>query len=344
MEDKIWDYMIKRLTGNETDQSKEFLDSWLAEDKDHHIKFEETKAIWELSSLLKPVEKDISFTAVKERITSALTNNTANEYVRPAKPLRWYAYRIAASLSGVFLAVTFFGQYNKQKVTEQVQWISEIAAAGKTNHFLLPDSSEIWLNSGSKLSYPNKFNDNKVRMVKLTGEAYFKVKHDQTHPFIVHSGKLTTTVYGTSFSIRAYQNEPATSVAVNSGKVGVSGAGIQKDGGPILLLPNDKLIYNMLSKTFAKVRIHKEDVDAWTNGDLIFDETPLPEVFATLSRSFNVKILADTASYESCTLSARFKNKSLEVILKTLKLSMNINSTQINGTIFIKGGTVCNKN
>ena len=349
MKDKIWDYTMKRLTGDETDQSRILLDQWLAEDKNHVTQFEEAKAIWELSSLLPPVENDISFTAVKAAITSAPIENlpveeVSAENVQPARQLSWYAYRVAASLIGIWLGVTFYTQYVKQQANDQVQWISKTAAAGQTNHFLLPDSSEIWLNAGSKIFYSNKFNDSKVRMVKLSGEAYFKVKHDQHHPFVVHSGSLATTVYGTSFSIRAYQNEPAASVAVNSGKVGVTSTGKTNNGAAIMLLPNDKLIYNTHSKTFAKVNISNNDVDAWTTGELIFDETPLPEVFATLSRKFNVTINADPAKYKSCTLSARFRAQSLQAILKTLKLSMNINSTPINGIIYIKGGTVCNKN
>lgn len=339
MEDKIWDCIIKRLTGTETTMSKKLLDTWLSEDGQHSLKYEETKALWELSNLLAPVEDDISFTAIKERITDELP-----KAVKPSKKNSWYAYGIAASLIGALLGITFYTYFAAPKESTAVHWLSQTAAQGKTKHFILPDSSEIWLNSGSKIWYANQFNTLKVRSVKLTGEAYFKVKHIEAHPFVVHSGKLVTTVYGTSFSIRAYLSEPNASVAVNSGKVGVASLAIDQGKNPVMLLPSDKLVYNKQAKSFVKAKISNGDVNAWTKGELIFEETPLNEVFATLSRKFNITIKADTTKYKDCRLSARFDNKPLEVILKTLQLAMNINSSKVNETIYIKGGTVCSKN
>lgn len=339
MEDKIWECIIKRLTETETSQSKNLLDTWLSEDETHILEYEEARSIWELTGLITPVEHDISFTAIKDRIIAVPLVK-----VKPVKQKSWYTYRIAASLVGIFLGITFYTYFSASKEKTAVHWLSKTADQGQTLHFFLPDSSEIWLNSGSKIWYTTEFNTRAIRKIKLSGEAYFEVKHDQAHPFVVQSEKVTTTVYGTSFSIRAYHNEPNTSVAVNSGKVGVTSTSIQEGKNPIFLLPSDKLVYNKLAKSFAKTTISNTDVNAWTKGELIFEQTPILEVFKTLSRKFNIKITADTIKYQDCRLSARFDNKPLKSILKTLELAMNINSTQINGTIYIKGGSVCNKN
>ncbi len=204
----------------------------------------------------------------------------------------------------------------------------------------MPDGSKIWLNADSEIRFLKSFSQEKTRSVILNGEAYFDVSHDAAHPFVVKSAELTTTVYGTSFNVRAYSNEEETSVTVNSGKVGVISG---KDGGKArMLLPQDKLTYG--DGKFTKTTV-LADADGWTRGDLMFDQTPLNEVFETISRKYNVKIeKAKTLRYQDCRLTARFRNQSLAAVLKTLKLAMNINSKQTGTTIYLEGGAVCSSN
>src|SRR5690606_27213140 len=78
---------------------------------------------------------------------------------------------------------------------------------GQSSKILLIDGTEIWLNSGSSLTYPAAFSD-KERRVKLTGEGYFEVAHDATKPFYVETdeGPLIR-VLGTSFNVSAYKGE-----------------------------------------------------------------------------------------------------------------------------------------
>ena len=85
----------------------------------------------------------------------------------------------------------------------------------------------------------------------------------------------------------------------------------------------------------------RNEVNSWINGVLIFDQTPIDEVFATLSRKFGVQINTEKLHTKNCTLTAQFKNNSLPKVLETLKLVMNIQSKQINQTIFLEGGNTC---
>ena len=88
-------------------------------------------------------------------------------------------------------------------------------------YILLPDSTQVWLNAGSTLDYPEHF-DETTREVTLTGEAYFDVKHAAEHPFIIHTGQIQTTVLGTAFNINAYTDRSNIQVSVSRGKVKVS--------------------------------------------------------------------------------------------------------------------------
>lgn len=331
--------MMKRLAGNETEDSRSWLDQWLNEDAAHSKKYEEVKYLWELSAAIPPEEDNLSFDTIKDKINGdipeALPITTRSGFTR---------YAIAASLIGALLVTAFYGyqQYTKQHTAET--WLLKTAAAGKMLQFTLPDSTKIWLNGGSRLWYSSKYSTSKLRKVKLDGEAYFDVTHDQAHPFVVQSTQLLTTVYGTSFTVSAYANEGSSSVSVNSGKVGVNSTDTLTKSSPIFLLAEDKLVYNHQKKSFSKSTIHKQDVDAWINGDLIFEQTPLTTVFATLERRFGIQIKTAPSAYEGCKLTARFQNKSLDAILKTLKTAMNIHSKQTDQIIYLEGGDACSNN
>jgi len=330
MEDILWNFIIKRLTDSETDESKLRLDSWLAEDASHIKKYEEAKVIWNLTGQLKASAPKIQF----NELLAQQQHAPDKKVVRLSA---FWKYSIAASLILLILVAALFRSNITITEQEQVQaWVVKKADHGQITLVNMPDSSKIWLNSGTHIRFAKQFNKAKTRLIILTGEAYFDVHHDPSHPFVVKSTQLTTTVYGTSFNVRAYSNEEESSVIVNSGKVGV--IPMLKNAGATMLLPQDRLVY-------AKGKLLKSITDAaangWLKGDIVFDQTPLPEVFSTISRKFNVTIKADASYYRYCKLTAKFSNKPLSAILKALKMSMNIRSIQKGTTIYLEGGTAC---
>lgn len=330
MEEKIWNCIVKRLNGTETPESKAVLDVWLAENEANRKKYMEAKSIWELSTTIDQEEPALSFRLFSAQLEPKIE-------LIPKKPKLFWKYGIAATITAVLLISGWYHvNYNGAK--DQINWIVKRAEAGQVIKVSLPDRSTVWLNSDSEISFASEFNEQPSRLVKLSGEAYFEVKHNQKHPFVVKSNHLTTTVYGTSFSVSAYRNELRSSVAVNSGKVGVAATDKRHLSSSIMLLPNDQLIFNSKSKRFSKSNIAKGDVNAWTKRELVFEQTPLQEVVNTLSRTYKVTINTSQITGANCRLTARFKNQPLPIILKVLKLSLHIQSTQVKQTIYLKGG------
>src|SRR6202000_336004 len=90
---------------------------------------------------------------------------------------------------------------------------------GQRSVVRLSDSTIVYLGPDSKINFPGRFNG-KTRELNLEGEAFFQVKKDHQHPFIIHTGDVSTTVLGTSFKITAFKGEPLT-VSVATGKVRV---------------------------------------------------------------------------------------------------------------------------
>ncbi|PTS99968.1 anti-sigma factor [Pedobacter sp. HMWF019] len=170
----------------------------------------------------------------------------------------------------------------------------------------LPDGSSVQLNNDSKLEYPDSFEGQQNREVTLTGEAYFDVKHNSSQPFIIHTGKIKTTVLGTAFNIKAYQSGSAVTVTVTRGRVKV------EDDQKVLaiLTPNQQLAWNTQTQIPAKVKVDAEQVVEWKKQDLIMDDVSLEDAAKLIEERYSVKVHFNSDKVKSCKFTAAFLNRN----------------------------------
>ena len=331
MEDRIWNNIIKRLTGVETAESRLFLDQWLNQSEENIKLYEEAEQLWQWTGLLPAVKID----AEEKRLTHPAVDQIKR---RPLKGI--IKYGIAASLAVVTSLSVYYLSKSRSEIAEtEAVYTVHKALNGKVMKVTLPDSSTIWLNAGSEVSYPKDFHAQKTRAVQLNGEAFFEVTHNKKQPFVVESGKLKTIVYGTSFNVSSYQDSRQSSVSVKTGKVGVL---LREDSlsKPTMLLPGNRLVYHRDNGKLETMDIYAGEVANWVNGDLIFDQATPKEVFATLERKFDVEF-SFNADFDGCKLTAKFPNQSLKQILKALSASLHIKVNEQGKTIEIIGGQPC---
>ncbi|MHB1177447.1 MAG: FecR family protein [Daejeonella sp.] len=199
-------------------------------------------------------------------------------------------------------------------------------ASGIRKLLVLDDGTRLWLNSGSSLKYPSRFKGKK-REVYLQGEAYFEVAHNAEIPFIVHAGKLSTLVLGTTFNIRAYKDDPDVKVTLFTGKVEVIQEINHKESNKLILLPKQEAIYRKDAGSLLKTTVNNSIIDhqsAWKDGKLIFDETPVSEVLKRLSLAYDVKFILANEKINGCTITGSFNvNQNIEEILKSISISMD---------------------
>lgn len=157
---------------------------------------------------------------------------------------------------------------------------------GKTAKLLLPDGTKVWLSACSRLIFPQKFMENAPREVRLIGEAYFEVTHDEARPFIVHSGNISTTVLGTTFNIRCFEGEQPC-VTLASGKVKVTSMGKH---GEVTLIPGQQAVFKMNS-TFNVEEADLEGVLSWKNGGFYFENQTLREALTEIGRWYNYNVI-----------------------------------------------------
>lgn len=150
-------------------------------------------------------------------------------------------------------------------------------------HIVLSDGTEVWLNAGSQLDYPGQF-EGEERRVKLSGEAYFKVKHDAVHPFIVEAAGQEVIVHGTEFNIEAYPDERVASTTLVNGSVTVVSPG---KAAPAKLRPGEQAVLNTQSQALKVKSVNTSTATSWREGRFIFDNRTLEDIVRELSRWYD---------------------------------------------------------
>lgn len=236
---------------------------------------------------------------------------------------------VAACFIGILLissALSFW--YIQNAGISKPQFVTVQANAGMRTHFNLPDGTIAYLNSGSTLTYPLPY-DKKERKVSLTGEAYFKVVHNEKQPFVVSvaNDRMRVNVLGTEFNLQSYKNERAVETTLVSGSVRIE---MVKNGNVVSnvkLKPSEKAVYDIASGRVSIASVNPEYDTAWKDGRLMFKDMPLPEVLKKLAYFYNVKFEVKDPVINSYCFTGTFENKQLSQVLDYLKISSRIDYT-----------------
>lgn len=197
----------------------------------------------------------------------------------------------------------------------------------------LSDGSTVYLNGGSALGIHRQFSEN--RIIQLEGEAFFDVKPDSIHPFVVHTDGLETKVLGTSFSIRAFAGE-SQYIAVKSGKVSVKD--VSETTRHQELHVNEALEV-AASQGFGRVRrINPEEAFAWVEGTIIFKQQPIKEVFYALQRWYGLEHMDIQAVNGRCRITGTYSQMSLKEILESITYATGINYELTGKKLIAKDG------
>ena len=191
-----------------------------------------------------------------------------------------------------------------------------ITTTGGFYTLVLSDGTRVWLNSESELEYPVLFGKGK-RVVKLTGEAFFEVTKDASRPFIVETNDIRTRVLGTSFNIKAYQNEPAIATTLFTGKVEV--ALLTDTLRRVVLVPGKQADLNLQTNHLSVGEVNLEHVIAWKEGMFMFNKENIEVVTRQIERWYGVKFIYEAGCHKYYTFNGYLsKDESLKTILDAL--------------------------
>lgn len=196
----------------------------------------------------------------------------------------------------------------------------------------LPDGSTVVLQANSTIDFPKHFNS-KTRELSLVGEAYFDIKHNPQKPFIIHTGKVKTTVLGTAFDIKAWPDQKNVIVSVTRGKVRV-----ENDKKILAILTiNQQLKYDLLDAEFKQQNVNAvEIVTNWTKKEMNFNGATLESIAQTLSKRYGKNISIENSELSKTQVVTSFGGtESLENILEVLCTINSDTQYQVNGNSIV---------
>ena len=325
------DKVIYKYLNNKANlQEKKLLLKWLNESRENKIKFSRIKQLHSFA-LLTDEEADSS------PDLSFLTDYIAKEERRD----RIFRLALKCSVAAVIATVIFIlgvktGTDREKPLNiiadgiVQMEYSTPYGVKGK---IVLPDSSVVWLNSGSKIGFPSKFTGSS-RNVTFNGEAYFDVKKDSLFPMRINtSHNFNVVVTGTSFNLHSYREDPFFSLYLSKGRVNIQ----DKKGNVIHMLKEDESIEYNFRANEIKTRTATEpsSIVGWKNGWLIFDEEELKSVFRKMERWYGISFKICNNFNLNNKLTAKFREESASQVLDLMKKISLIDYSIKDSVVFI---------
>ena len=215
----------------------------------------------------------------------------------------------------------------------------EMANDNKNNELIIPkggeyqvvlaDGTKVWLNSASRLIYPQSFMG-KERRVVLSGEAFFDVTHDAERPFVVETSRMNVKVLGTRFNVNDYDDNEEVSTTLVNGSVEI----VSGDQQAFRLVPGEQAYgkENELEKREVNVRLYT----SWIDGKFLFNNTELEEIAKQISRWNDVEIFFSSESVKKVRFTgAIVKFKPLEDLVRMIESTSQVRFSVKGRTIVI---------
>lgn len=217
--------------------------------------------------------------------------------------------------------------YENNNDNENLSYNTLKVPYGKRFAVLLSDGTKVTLNAGTSLKYPVKFLKGQNRQVFIeTGEAYFEVAKDETHPFVVNSNQLNVRVLGTKFNVSAYPEDASVSTVLVEGSVSLYSSEFEYDANKATYLkPGFKADWNKDAQT---TNIQKADIElytAWIDGKIILKHMKFSSIIKKLERHYNVEIYNNDEAFDEELITATFDTETIEEVLEVINEIHTIN-------------------
>lgn len=321
----IDDLIGKVLAGEAAAHEKQQVEEWLRASESNRKYFDQVKTIFDKAAsntLQQQFDTDIAWANVKRKL-----NEKEGRGFKINHFPYWSTLKIAASL--LILISVGIGAY--QYLTPEIETVAVVSDA-TTIQDTLPDGSTAFLNKRSELSYeynPRK----KTRKIKLKGEAYFDVKHEEEKPFIIETEEVLIKDLGTTFNVKAYPESNNVEVIVESGEVQIY---TLSDSG-ITLKAGEKGFYDKTLKSFSKIEKIDTNGLAYKTKVFSFNNTDLQSVVEMLNAIYDSRITLANKSLNSCHVTVNFNNDNLDLVVEILAETLNLKVTRSKDEIILDG-------
>ncbi|PIB35796.1 hypothetical protein BFP72_10515 [Reichenbachiella sp. 5M10] len=325
MQDHHWQLIAKQLKGELTPSEQDEWQEWLDENETHQTQYEQAKTLWQE----KNEDSHLSDAQFLQRIQSdpALAwQGIMSQIDTPQRQRTSYAwiYRVAA----VVALALGLGWASLHYTTDLLSDQTRIQTSDGTDSTYLPDSTRVWLNKHSTITYGDFKGE--TREVTLDGEAFFEVTRDEHKPFIVTTNHAKIQVLGTSFNINSRGARTDESLTVASGKVAYSP--LEEPQHRIELIQNEHAILNPHTGAPIKQKMDRNFL-AWKSGILRFENDALSHVQDVLSHYYGMTIHIPDPVIRDKRLTATFKQMTVDESIQVICNLYGLQKTQQDNTI-----------
>ncbi len=320
-QDHIYKLLVKHLNDDITEDEKELLDKEFESDNNLRSGFLSLFSFWKNYF---PKQKDhniIEKTEKKLGVTYRAGSGIKN----------WKSLQVAASI--LLILSLSFSAFQLFKPKQQLALNEYECGPGEVKEVTLSDGTKVWLNSSSLLIASEPFIGNK-REIKLFGQAYFEVAHNEEQPFEVQTRNLRTQVLGTHFNVVAYPTDEVHEISLYEGKVQIQAE--SKANKNYILKPGDRAYFTLNTGNIKVVHTDLGKEAQWRDGILRFYDEDLFSITKKLERKFHSRIFIADSIVGNLKFSAEFEEESLERIIKVLSEAHAFSYKFTNNGIFIQ--------
>ncbi len=318
------DLIAKVLSGDANKAEIALVEAWKNESVDNNEYFELSKKLFSAINDVK-IEYNVNTAAAWNKLDERISGEAK------VIPLfkRAALMRVAASLL-LLVALCFLIKFIiHPKEVQPIQY----AASNKTVLDTLPDGSKVFINKNSEISYVA---DKNARRVKLKGEAFFEVVHNEKQPFEIVINDVVIKDIGTAFNVKALPGTNTIEVVVESGEVQFY---TTTDSG-LNLTKGQKAIYNITTKQFVKgVLEPAENVASYRSRIFSFSDTPLGEVIKQINNVYDVNIDLDNEQLANKELSVEFNNEPIDVVISIIAETLDLEIEKRDSSVILKSKT-----
>ncbi len=326
-----YELLARFFSGETAPDEQARIKEWIRESPENEHEFHQLRTVWldtgniRSTSTKLTIDIDAAWKSLDQK----------SQFTRPKKASSYKWLRIAAIglvlIGSVWLVNNLMQNDPQEKAkSDQTEVKAEMLAETGPSSVSLSDGSQVDLNEGSTLSFPKSFSGDE-RLVELEGQAFFDIARDTTKPFIITTEGGNVQVLGTSFMVSAWPNEDEVVVTVRTGKVK-----LYKEKAEVFLT---KGMTGVISKSEGTVSIGHAapDESYWQNRTLRFESTQIKDVVATLNKVFKANISVENEALNACTLTAEFKDETLENILLIIESTFDFKVKRRKHNIIING-------
>ncbi len=320
--------LFKYISGQATQKEINVVRDWSSESEKRKRELSELKNIWILASLDNTVDEQKKKSEIR-KIMARIHKLNIKDRKKKVKTY-WLKYAaLALFLIGLSGSIGYFISSFKRDSISAKSYTEITTPNGERSNVVLPDGSRVNLNACSVLKFTPSFISQK-REVILQGEAFFRVKHDDSHPFVVKTDNLKIEVLGTSFNVSNYPQDSLITTFLEKGKVQV-----YLEGNNIVLNPREVLEYNKVSGRFSKSVVADNHLSDWTRGILTVKGETIEELAKKLERKFDVQFVFGDEEVEKHIYTGSIKDDDINVVLEALGFASSLKFKRENDIVYL---------